>query len=69
MFVGTDTVIGPRADNQDRVYADASVLALFDGVSGRTRGDIAASLALAETLRVLARDAAERADAGETTGE
>lgn len=58
MFVGTDSVVGPRSSNQDRAYADSTVLALFDGVSGRTRGDIAASLALAEALRALAIDAA-----------
>ncbi len=54
--VGTSSWIGQRSTNQDRVYADQSTIALFDGIGGRAIGEVAATLALAETLRVSAID-------------
>lgn len=52
--VGTST--GRRPTNQDRVYADSSTIALFDGVGGMAFGDVAASVALAEVLKRVAID-------------
>jgi len=43
--------LGQRSGNEDRVYADGPILALFDGIGGRAFGYAAASIALSEVVR------------------
>lgn len=55
---GTATACGPRPENQDRAHADAQMLGVFDGVSGRPLGGFAASVGLGQAIAALARSRA-----------
>ncbi len=59
--VGTATVCGDRSENQDRVYADAGVLAVFDGVAGRPLGGVAAATGLGHAIAAVAESRARGA--------
>lgn len=50
VWTGVASACGSRAENQDRVHADAQILAVFDGVSGRPLGGVAAAVGLGQAL-------------------
>lgn len=54
VWTGASTACGPRTENQDRVHADVDSLAVFDGVSGRPLGGVAAATGLGYTLTTMA---------------
>lgn len=54
VWTGTASACGPRTENQDRVHADAQTLAVFDGVSGRPLGGMAAAVGLGHAIATAA---------------